>query len=238
MSFQAPVLKQIPGIRHEFSRIGAPLPANLFFCSQAHTGEVVEASTTLPSGIIRGDAVFTRTGRPIAVITADCLPLLISSEDASWVAAVHAGWKGLHGGIIDNVLQRFAAKGIAAHQLRVAFGPSIKPCCYEVSPEFIDTLSATQGHLWSQEQAPWSQKRPAPRLPPEIAPPPPTRPDSLWFDLSGYALNLLRVAGISDKQIEHCEHCTYCSSPTLASYRRRGHRGEEKSFQYSWIGRA
>ncbi|MBP5117133.1 laccase domain-containing protein, partial [Pseudomonas protegens] len=52
-----------------------------------------------------------------------------------------------------------------------------------------------------------------------------------------YAVHLLHAAGISDEQIEISELCTYCSTPALASYRRRGHRGEAKAFQYSWIGR-
>ncbi len=237
MSFQAGVLQQITGIRHEFSIVGAATPANLFFCSQVHSGEVVEASTTLPSGIIRGDAVLTHSSRPIAVVTADCLPLLISSHDGAWVAAVHGGWKGLRNGIIAHVLEHFAARGIGAPQLRVAIGPSIKPCCYEVSADFIDSLSATQDPLWPAAQAPWSRQQPAPLLPPQIPPPQPTQADSLWFDLSRYAVYLLHAAGIQDEQIEISELCTYCSTPTLASYRRRLHRGEAKAFQYSWIGR-
>ncbi|WP_404937660.1 polyphenol oxidase family protein [Pseudomonas sp. JDS08PS003] len=237
MSFQAGVLQQINGIRHDFSIVGAALPANLFFCSQVHSGEVVEASTTLPSGIIRGDAVLTRSSRPIAVVTADCLPMLISSHDGAWVAAVHGGWKGLHGGIIANVLEHFAARGIGVHQLRVAIGPSIKPCCYEVSADFVNHLSASQGHLWPAAQAPWSRQQPAPLLPPEITPPQPTQEGSLWFDLSRYALYLLRAAGVNDEQVEFSPLCTYCSTPKLASYRRRGHRGDEKAFQYSWIAR-
>lgn len=236
MSFQANVLKQIAGIRHEFSTIGATLPASLFFCSQVHSGDVIEASTTLPSGIIRGDAVLTRSTRPIAVVTADCLPILISSDDGAWVAAVHGGWKGLHGGIIANVLQHMGTKGVEPHQVRVAIGPSIKPCCYEVSADFI---------------TPSRQIRSAPGRPPRpleprathaaaaIANPPPaaSQQGSLWFDLSRYAVHLLHAAGVIDQQIEISPLCTYCSTPSLASYRRRGHRGEEKTFQYSWIGR-
>lgn len=237
MSFQAGVLQQIPGIRHDFSIVGEARPANLFFCSQVHSGEVVEASTTLPSGIIRGDAVLTRSTRPIAVVTADCLPLLISSDDGAWVAAVHGGWKGLHGGIIDQVLQHFASKGIAAQRLRVAIGPSIKPCCYEVSADFVDSLNADQNPSWPAEQAPWSRQQPAPRVAPQIPPPPPTQADSLWFDLGRYAVHLLHAAGVGDEQIEISDLCTYCSTPALASYRRRSHRGEAKAFQYSWISR-
>ncbi|RBH37873.1 D-alanyl-alanine synthetase, partial [Pseudomonas sp. MWU13-2860] len=76
-----------------------------------------------------------------------------------------------------------------------------------------------------------------PLLPPQIPPPQPTQADSLWFDLSRYAVHWLHAAGIRDEQIEISELCTYCSTPALASYRPRGHRGEAKAFQYSWIGR-
>ncbi|UMZ11120.1 polyphenol oxidase family protein [Pseudomonas sp. MPFS] len=237
MSFQANVLKQIAGIRHEFSTIGATLPASLFFCSQVHSGDVIEASTTLPSGIIRGDAVLTRSTRPIAVVTADCLPILISSDDGAWVAAVHGGWKGLHGGIIANVLQHLATKGVEPHQVRVAIGPSIKPCCYEVSADFITPLSADPQRPWPATQAPWSHEQPTPLLPSQIPPPAASQQGSLWFDLSRYAVHLLHAAGVTDQQVEISPLCTYCSTPSLASYRRRGHRGEEKTFQYSWIGR-
>jgi YfiH family protein len=236
---QADTLGAIPGVNHGFCSIDDPLrPADVFICKQVHSASVVEWQADQVSNTVEADGVFTRKHQPIAVITADCLPILFAAKNGEMVAAVHGGWKGLQGGIIANVVQRFADEGITVDQLRVAIGPSIKPCCYEVSEGFIASLQADQGHLWRDEQAPWSVEQPAPLLSPEIAPPHATQARSAWFDLSGYGLILLQAAGVRREHIEVSEVCTYCTSPTFASYRRRTHHPEEaKTLIYSWIAR-
>jgi len=236
---QANNLGAIAGVDHGFCAINDPgRPDEVFICKQVHSASVIEWQPGQVANTIEADAVFTHTHQPIAVITADCLPILFASKDAQQVAAVHGGWKGLQRGIIANAVQRFAAEGIAANQLQVAIGPSIKPCCYEVSEGFIAQFQAEQGHLWQHRQAPWSSVQPAPRQTPEIAPPAARQSDSAWFDLSRYALMLLQAAGVKREQIEVSEVCTYCTSPTFASYRRRTHHPEEaKTLIYSWIAR-
>ena len=238
MSFPAAILSQLPGIEHDFAAVDAPRPASLFFCAQAHTATVIEIDERQPAGVIEADAVFTRSRRPIAVITADCLPLLVASADGALVAAIHGGWQGLQRGIIGHTLQRLEAEGVSRQQLRIAIGPAIKPCCYEVSPGFIATLEATQGHLWQGTQPPWFDAQPQPQRAPAIAPPPPTQAGSLWFDLNRYALLQLHAEGVASEQVAVSPSCTYCSTQALASYRRRNHRGDAKAFQYSWIQRA
>ena len=236
---QATKLGAITGVEHGFCSINDPLrPAEVFICKQVHSASVIEWQPGLVANTVEADGVFTREHQPIAVITADCLPVLIAAKNAEKVAAVHGGWKGLQGGILANAVQQFTAEGIALHQLQVAIGPSIKPCCYEVSEEFIAQFQADQGHLWHDSQAPWSFAQPAPLLPPEIAPPHARQAGSAWFDLSGYALMLLQAAGLRREQIEVSQVCTYCTSPTFASYRRRTHHPEEpKTLIYSWIAR-
>ncbi|NVZ70572.1 peptidoglycan editing factor PgeF [Pseudomonas costantinii] len=236
---QANNLGAIACVDHGFCSINDPLrPDDVFICKQVHSASVIEWQAGQVANTIEADGVFTRAHHPIAVITADCLPILITSKGGEWVAAVHGGWKGLQGGIIANAVQRFAAEGISADQLQVAIGPSIKPCCYEVSEGFIAQFQADQGHLWQDAQAPWSFAQPAPLLAPEIAPPHARQAGSAWFDLSGYGLVLLQAAGLRLDQIEVSEVCTYCSSPAFASYRRRTHHPEEpKTLLYSWIAR-
>lgn len=79
------------------------------------------------------DAAYTnRPGLVCLVQTADCLPLLICSDDGREVAAVHAGWRGLAAGVIEATLARFEAP---AAQLRVWLGPAIGPASYEVGEE-------------------------------------------------------------------------------------------------------
>ncbi|PJK34917.1 peptidoglycan editing factor PgeF [Pseudomonas sp. S10E 269] len=236
---QADNLAAIPGVDHGFCSINDPQrPADVFICKQVHSASVIEWQADQVSNTVEADGVCTVEHYPIAVITADCLPLLIASKNAEKVAAVHGGWKGLQAGIVANAIQRFADEGIAIDQLQVAIGPSIKPCCYEVSREFITQFQTEQGHLWRDGQPPWSQVQPAPLLRPEIAPPTARQVASAWFDLSGYGVMLLQAAGIRREQIEVSEVCTYCTSPTFASYRRRTHHPEElKTLIYSWIAR-
>ncbi|WAT29552.1 peptidoglycan editing factor PgeF [Pseudomonas sp. GXZC] len=236
---QADNLGAIPGVDHGFCSINDPLrPQEVFICKQVHSASVIEWQVGQVPNTVEADGVCTGEHQPIAVITADCLPILIASKNGEKVAAVHGGWKGLHAGIIANTVQRFAGEGVAADQLRVAIGPSIKPCCYEVSEAFITQFQADQGHLWLSGRAPWSVVQPAPLLPPEITPPHPRQAASAWFDLSGYGVMLLQAAGLRREQIEVSEVCTYCTSPTFASYRRRTHHPEEvKTLIYSWIAR-
>ena len=236
---QADNLVAIPGIDHGFCSINDPLrPEAVFICKQVHSASVIEWQADQVANTVEADGVCTGEHQPIAVITADCLPILIASKNGEKVAAVHGGWKGLQGGIIANAVQRFADEGIAVDQLRVAIGPSIKPCCYEVSEGFIAQFQAGQGHLWQNAQAPWSVAQPAPLLPPKIAPPEARQAGRAWFDLSGYGLMLLQAAGVGREQIEVSEVCTYCTSPAFASYRRRTHQPEEpKTLIYSWIAR-
>lgn len=229
---QATNLGAITGVEHGFCSINDPLrPAEVFICKQVHSASVIEWQPGLVANTVAADGVFTREHQPIAVITADCLPVLIAAKNAEKVAAVHGGWKGLQGGILANAVQQFTAEGIALHQLQVAIGPSIKPCCYEVSADFSAQFQADQNHLWRVAQ-------PAPLLPPQIAPPHARQAGSAWFDLSAYALMLLHAAGVRREQVEVSAVCTYCTSPAFASYRRRTHHPEEvRTLLYSWITR-
>lgn len=225
-------LSDIPGIDHGFCAIDDPQrPDDVFICKQVHSASVIEWQADQVTNSVEADGVFSLARQPIAVITADCLPILLAAKNGTVVAAVHGGWKGLQRGIIANAVQRCAEQGIAADQLQVAIGPSIKPCCYEVSAEFIDGFRTSQGT--------WSAEQPAPVLTPAIAPPHARQAGSAWFDLSGYGLSLLQAAGIERAQIEVSEVCTYCTSPSFASYRRRTHHPEEqKTLIYSWISRS
>ena len=104
--------------------------SDIAFMNQSHSNTVVEVSDA--SEVIDADALVTTSkGLGIAVIAADCLPILLSSSQA--VAAVHAGRVGVGNGIIDRtvaLMQSLGARGISA-----TVGPSICADCYEVSPQ-------------------------------------------------------------------------------------------------------
>ena len=85
------------------------------------------------------DGVITlQPGLRIGIRTADCVPILLYAPDIRAVAAVHAGWKGSLGGIVNEAVTSLIALGAAPQMINVAFGPSICGKCYEVSPDLAE----------------------------------------------------------------------------------------------------
>lgn len=128
------------------------MPARPVFLSQVHGVDVVQLSDQSLDGE-RYDACFTTQGGvACTVMVADCLPMLMCSRHGAWVAAVHAGWRGLAGqdgvGVLEALLQRvlaLPALGGAtdqASEILVWLGPCIGPQAFEVGPEvraaFVD----------------------------------------------------------------------------------------------------
>ena len=84
------------------------------------------------------DALVTeKRGTPIAVLTADCAPILIFDEKKKMIAAVHAGWKGAYKGIIKKVVEFMIKKGCSPKNITAAIGPCISSNNYQVREDFI-----------------------------------------------------------------------------------------------------
>ncbi len=83
------------------------------------------------------DAVITnQKNLPVAILTADCVPLLICDHQEKIIAAIHAGWKGAYKGIVDRVIKFMIKKGSKAQNITAVIGPSISVDNYEVQSEF------------------------------------------------------------------------------------------------------
>lgn len=88
------------------------------------------------------DALLTfRDDFPIGVKTADCVPILVYAPDINCIGAIHAGWKGTIGGIVDNVLDTIESYGGKVETLTVAFGPSISKETYEVDEDLAQRFA-------------------------------------------------------------------------------------------------
>jgi hypothetical protein len=103
------------------------------FVHQIHSAIVVEATRSGRLG--DADAIVSRVpGIPVAVATADCVPVIIEADAA--VAVIHAGWRGAIAGVVPATL---AALHESGHEpVRAAIGPAIGPCCYEVGDEVAE----------------------------------------------------------------------------------------------------
>jgi polyphenol oxidase len=113
----------------------AGLPAEPVWLSQVHGVGVADLDAAV---LGPADAAFTRrAGRVCAILTADCLPILLASEASDLVAAAHAGWRGLAGGVIEATIQ---ALRVPPATLLAWLGPAIGPGNFEVGAEVRDAL--------------------------------------------------------------------------------------------------
>jgi YfiH family protein len=93
-----------------------------------------------------GDALITNKKKfPIAILTADCAPILIYDEKEKMIAAIHAGWKGAFKGIIKRTLNFMIKKGCAPKNITAVIGPCISVKNYEVKKDFIKKLIKKDG---------------------------------------------------------------------------------------------
>ena len=108
------------------------LPEMPYWLNQTHSTRVTCLDQP-PEVSPNSDAAFTSiTNRVCAVLTADCLPILVCSKSGAEVAAIHAGWRGLLGGILDNTINAMKS---AASDLIAWIGPAIGVNAFEINDE-------------------------------------------------------------------------------------------------------
>jgi polyphenol oxidase len=155
----------------------------------------------------------------LAVIAADCVPLLMADARTGMVAAVHAGWRGTAAGTSVAALKAMQSEfGSRAPDIIAAIGPAIGPCCYEVGTELVDAFAAAghPRHLIDR----WFVALPPRRGEPRSAAP------KLRLDVPGANRDQLVLAGVPETQIHTAAVCTAMHLDVLTSYRaEREHAG-------------
>lgn len=172
---------------------------------QVHSPAVVTVTGADDLAALRGreaDALVTATpGLALAVLTADCLPVLLADAQAGVVGAAHAGWKGTLAGVLEATVA--AMRALGAENISAAIGPGISQRAYEVGDELMDRFLADDPHndrFFSGG--------------------PNGRP---MFDLPGLGVARLRAAGVD---AAWSRHCTYSDDERFFSFRRATHLGE------------
>ncbi len=177
----------------------------LLFMHQAHTTDAVEAAGPWPDRPPTADAMVTsERGLALAVLTADCAPVLLADAEAGVVGAAHAGWRGALGGVLEAAVELMERKGARRERIAAAVGPCISVHAYEVGEEFVERFT-------DEEQGYGLYFSGGPRGKPV-------------FDLPRFCLDRLRAAGVGD--CGWIGHCTYGDAERFYSYRRTTHAGE------------
>ncbi|MCS5587246.1 MAG: peptidoglycan editing factor PgeF [Porticoccaceae bacterium] len=127
------------------------LSAQPIWLNQVHGAEVVYAPEI--DGLAAADSCYSdRVGQACVVLSADCLPVLLCNRDGTQVAAAHAGWRGLCGGILGNTLAHFGSDETVLAYLGPAIGPRVFEVGAEVLEAFLSSARNTQ-HQQSIERA-------------------------------------------------------------------------------------
>lgn len=182
-------------------------PENFVSLHQIHSATIVTATEPWTrENRPRADGVVTRTPHlGLAILTADCGPVLFADHAAGVIGACHAGWGGALGGVLEATIDAMVAQGAEREAIVAVLGPTIGPGAYEVGPEFKDRFLAADAA---------NARHFAPSA----------RDGHAMFDLPGYVVTRLEATGIGE--VANVGLCTYGDEERFFSYRRTTHRGE------------
>ncbi len=199
-------LLDVRAFDHGFAVRDATVPSGLVRARQVHGAAVVRAEDCDAEAPPEADAVISSTrGVGAAIVTADCVPVLLATSDGRHVAAVHAGWRGLACGVVERGVEELSRAAAAGPEALVAgIGPHAGPCCYEVDAPVLDALSARHRDALARAARP-------------------VRSGHALLDLGLLARAALVRSGVREDHIGRAGvACTCCDPRRFASYRRDG----------------
>ena len=182
-------------------------PGALCTAYQVHSAEAL--TVTAPwtrDAAPRVDAMATATpGLALAILTADCVPVLLADREAGVIGAAHAGWRGALNGVLEAAVEAMLGLGARAHAIRAAIGPAIGAASYEVGPEFPAPFLARS----AQDEDLFRPARQGGRF---------------LFDIAGYVGRRLGERGLAAVAATGGDTCA--EAGRFFSYRRSLARGE------------
>jgi polyphenol oxidase len=208
----------------ELGAISKSRPWSLVTLRQIHS-DLIHCVTGIPKPGLAGDGVITQTpGILLAILTADCLPVILVDAKRRAVGVFHAGWRGTVKRIVEKgVGEMFRRFGTRPGDLRAAIGPGVHGCCYNVGPE-LRTQFESQFEYGSklfrevEESDPVREKYPMLFLTAR-APGHSVLPKKIFLDLVEANRRQLLATGVAAKHITASPLCTACRTDMLFSYR-------------------
>jgi len=173
---------------------------------QVHSGKFIIIKEKSDQGNpLEGDALLTREKKiALAVMVADCLPVLAADPVAGVIAAIHAGWRGILARVVEEAIAGLKNTfGVRESDLHIAIGPGIRACCFEVGREVVDLFEQNYGGH-------------------SFAKPHPDHPEKWLLDLRAAMDVQLADCGINNKNIYDLAACTCCNTGEFFSYRAEG----------------
>lgn len=187
-----------------FLRETLQLPNSPLWMTQVHGKCVVDAGS--PQGVEADGSISKQVGNVCAVLTADCLPILLCDRVGRQVAAVHGGWRGLAGGIIAEAICQFAG---SPTELMAFLGPAISANVYEVGQEVVGAFAGLPGDVSDYAKVNGE------------------KPDRYFLDLYSVAKLQLHALGVT--AVYGGDRCSYTEKDFFYSYRRDGQCGRMAS---------
>tara|TARA_B100000674_G_scaffold167421_1_gene134838 strand:+ start:173 stop:931 length:759 start_codon:yes stop_codon:yes gene_type:complete len=200
------VKKNLNIVKKKISKVSK----DIFLLNQIHSNKFVFIDSRYKSKIkAKADAIITnQKNLPIAVLTADCVPILVFDNQKKIIAAIHAGWKGAFKGIISNVIKFMVKKGSKPKSIIAVIGPAISVKNYEVQKDFYKKFirkDKTSHKFFKMNK------------------------EKLYFNLTSYVKSLIFKSGV--KKIEKIDIDTFDIKNKFFSARR------SKSLNHADYGR-
>ncbi len=188
----------------------AVLPSRPLWLNQVHGTEVLNADEFFQYPATADAAITTQKGRVLAIMTADCLPVVVADSEGRIIGAAHAGWRGLQAGILEKLVRQMQAQ-FPGSVLQAWIGPAISPAVFEVGAEVYEAFAATDSAL-----AVFFKTG--------------ERVGKYFADLPSIAHYKLKQSGVQQVELSH--ECTYLQENKYFSYRRANPTGRMVTIAY------
>ena len=200
------------------------LGLKLITLRQVHS-DIIHHVSSIPKQTLAGDGLITNTpGLLIAVLTADCLPVILVDVKRKAVGVFHAGWRGTSKRIVEKgVGEMHRWFGTRAADIRAAIGPGIRGCCYQIGPEVREIFESQFVYAdalfrETKERDEIHEKYPLLFLTAR-APGHSEFPKKIFLDLAEANRRQLLAAGVSKENITDLGLCTSCRVDSFFSHR-------------------